>query len=86
MNIVFSGHIFEKCLHFIKILLVGPEFFHADGRTDGRTDTRTERQTDMTKLTVAFRNFANATKMTDGASTFSVVCCMLFYDIMSQIT
>jgi hypothetical protein len=25
-----------------------------------RTDTQTNRQTDMTKLTVAFRNFVNA--------------------------
>jgi len=32
---------------FMKIRLVGPELFHADGRTD------------MTKLIVAFRNFAN---------------------------
>jgi len=30
---------------------VGTELFHMDGQT-----------TDMTKLTVAFRNFANATK------------------------
>ena len=35
---------------FIKIRLVGAELFYADGRTD------------MTKLTVAFRNFANAPK------------------------
>jgi hypothetical protein len=34
------------------ILQVGDELFHADGRTD--------RQTDMTKLTFAFRIFANA--------------------------
>jgi hypothetical protein len=33
---------------------VGAELFHAEGRTD--------RQTDMTKLIVAFRNFANAPK------------------------
>jgi hypothetical protein len=33
---------------FMKILLVGVEFFHA------------ERRTDMTKLIVAFRNFVNA--------------------------
>jgi hypothetical protein len=33
---------------------VGAELFHADGRTDGRTD--------MTKLIVAFRNFAKAPK------------------------
>jgi len=30
---------------------VGAELFHANGR---------DRRTDMTKLTVAFRNFANA--------------------------
>jgi hypothetical protein len=34
----------------MKIRPVGVELFHADG------------QTDMTKLTVAFRNFANAPK------------------------
>jgi hypothetical protein len=37
---------------FIKICPVGAELFHAD------------RQTDMTKLIVAFRNFANAPKKT----------------------
>ena len=36
--------------NFVKILLVGAELFHADRRKD------------MTKLTVAFRNFANANK------------------------
>jgi hypothetical protein len=34
----------------MKIRPVGAELFHEDGRTD------------MTKLTVAFRNFANAPK------------------------
>ena len=34
----------------MKIHLVGAELFHADGRTDKK------------KLTVAFRNFANAPK------------------------
>jgi len=34
------------------------KLFHADGRTNGRM----ERQTDMTKLKVAFRSFANAPK------------------------
>ena len=34
---------------------VGAEFFHAGGWTDGQMDT----QTDMTKLIVAFHNFAN---------------------------
>jgi len=40
-----------------KIPLVEPELFHAEGWTDG--------QTDMTKLIVAFRNAANATKKVD---------------------
>jgi hypothetical protein len=40
--------------NFMKIRLVGAEMFHADGRTDEWTD--------MTKLIVAFRNFANAPK------------------------
>ena len=46
----------------IKICPVGAESFHADGQMDGRTDGRTNGQADMTKLTVAFRNFANAPK------------------------
>ena len=33
-----------------------------NGRTDGRTDERTDGRADMTKLIVAFRNFANAPK------------------------
>jgi hypothetical protein len=47
MKLQFSRQIFET----------GPveaELFHAEGRTD--------RQTDMKKLTVAFRSFANETK------------------------
>ena len=39
--------------NFMKIRPVRVEFFHADAETG--------RQTDMTKLIVAFRNFANAT-------------------------
>ena len=39
--------------NFIKILLVGTGFFHADGRTDGR-------YRDMMRLIVAFRSFAKA--------------------------
>jgi hypothetical protein len=38
----------------MKIRPVESELFHADGRTDGRAD--------MTKLIVAFRNFAKAPK------------------------
>jgi len=39
---------FAEYSHFMKILLVGAELFHADG------------QIDMTKLVVAFRSFAKA--------------------------
>jgi len=50
----------------MKIRPVGAEFFHAGGRTDG--------QTDMTKLTDAFRNSANAPKRgCDGTRTRNVV-------------
>ena len=38
----------------MKICPVGAELFHADGRMDG--------QTDVTKLIVAFRNFASSLK------------------------
>jgi len=44
-------------LHFMKIRPVGTELFRADGWTDG-----TKRKAEMTKLLVAFRNFANAPK------------------------
>jgi len=43
---------------FFKIHLVGAKLFHEDGRMDGRTHGRA----DVTKLVVAFRNFANAPK------------------------
>jgi hypothetical protein len=43
----------------MKIRPVGAEF-HADRQTDGRTD----RQTDMTKLTITFRNSPYAPKNT----------------------
>jgi len=36
----------------MKIRLAGAELFYADGQTEGRID--------MTKLIVAFRNFADA--------------------------
>jgi hypothetical protein len=42
----------------IKILSAGAEFLHSAGKTEERTD----RLTEMTKLIVAFCNFANATK------------------------
>jgi hypothetical protein len=40
--------------NLIKIRPVGAELFNADGQTDGKTD--------MTKLRVAFCNFAKALK------------------------
>ena len=49
--------IFEKkkqISRLIKIRPVGAELFHAGGRIDEKTD--------MTELTVAFRNFANVHK------------------------
>jgi hypothetical protein len=53
MTLELSRQIFKKnpqILNFMKIYPVGAGLFHADGRTD------------TTKLTVAFRNFANAPK------------------------
>jgi len=41
----------------MKIRPLGAELFHADRRTNG------DGRIDMTKLIVAFRNFANAPKM-----------------------
>ena len=60
MKTELSRQIFEniKISNFVKIRLVGAELVYADGSTDGRT----ERRTDMTKLTVAFRNFVKAPK------------------------
>jgi hypothetical protein len=45
----------------MKIRLVGAELFHADG------------QTEMTKLIIAFRNFANAPK---NCSFFPLFCAV----------
>ena len=47
---------------------VGAELLHVDWRTDGKTD--------MTKLIVAFRNFANATK-----NEFCIFISTVFYTI-----
>jgi hypothetical protein len=44
----------------MKVRLVGAELFHADRETDGRTE--------MTKLIVAFRNFAKRQKLHFGLS------------------
>ena len=56
MKLELSRQIFEKVSYteFHQICPVGAESFHADRQADGRTD--------MTKLIVAFRNFANTPK------------------------
>jgi hypothetical protein len=57
IKLEFSRKIFEKKLKYQvsqKIRPMGAELFHADGRKNTRTD--------MTKLIVAFRNYANAPK------------------------
>ena len=43
----------------IKCPPVRAQLLRANGRTHGRTDGRTDGKTDMTKLILAFRNFAN---------------------------
>jgi hypothetical protein len=53
--------------NFMKILPVGQESSHVEGRSIGRTDE----QRYMTKPTVAFRNFGNAPKRFDGRSNIS---------------
>jgi uncharacterized protein (DUF1330 family) len=55
----------------MKIRAVGAEFFHADGQADRRIG----RRTDMRKLIVAFRNFANAPKIHD-ASYYAIACSL----------
>ena len=50
----------------MKIRLLRAELFHADGLTDGQI----ERQSDMMKLIVAFRNFANTLKNSQFLSRF----------------
>jgi hypothetical protein len=60
MKLEFSGQIFEKysCIKLLKNAPVGAELFHADRQTKRQIDG----QTDMTKLIVAYRSFANAPK------------------------
>jgi hypothetical protein len=55
MNLeLFRQFLKDNEIYFMKISSVGAELFHADRQID--------RQTDMTKLTIVFRNFANAPK------------------------
>jgi hypothetical protein len=46
--------------NFMKVYTLEAELFRADGRMNGQT-------TDMAKIIVAFRNFANAAKLANGA-------------------
>ena len=48
----------------MKILLVGAEFFHEEGRKDGRTDGRMDRPISMTELTVIFASLLTQRKWT----------------------
>ena len=48
--------------NFMKIRPVGTELFHEEGQKVGQADGRKDGQTDMPKLIVVFRNFANGTK------------------------
>ena len=59
----------------MKIRPVGAELFHADGQTD--------EQTDMTKLKIALRNFANAPKNYLLSSCDSNVIIIIIIIIMS---
>jgi hypothetical protein len=55
---------------------VEAELLHGDCRIDTQASKQTDRQTDVTKVTVAFHNFANAPKnvtvMISTVSTLSV--------------
>ena len=80
MKIEFSQQIFEKYsyIKFHENVSSRSRVFPC-GRTDGRTDKREDRQTDMTKLIVAFRNFANAPK------NYNFTCYFVLVDRLSQI-
>ena len=59
VKLEFSGQIFEK---YTRIKFHGSPSCRSRVVACGRTDGRTNRLTDMTKLIVVFRNFANAPK------------------------
>ena len=52
---------------FIKIRILRADLFHGDGQTDTHTD--------MTKLIVTFRNFANAVAVFALISSYRLLCC-----------
>ena len=64
-----------QIISFIKIRPVGPELFHGGRQANGRMDG----WTDMTKLIVAFRNFATAPT---NQKHISLSITFSFYEIM----
>ena len=71
-----------KYYFFLKKRKVEDELFHEERKTDRWTDGRMDRQTNMTKLTVAFRYFANSPKnQLEGFRKFS-----LFYNLLITVT
>jgi len=63
MKFKFAQQIFDKCSN---VKFHGNRSYGRRVVPRGRTDTRTNGETDVTKLVVAFRNFANTTKFTEG--------------------
>lgn len=59
----------------MKILLVGAEFFHEEGRKDGRTNGQTDKHDGANGR---FCIFANATKMDINMEILAVTCRELF--------
>ena len=59
MKLKFSEQILKNTQrsNFMQLCPVGAELFNGDGQMDGQTG-----QTEMTKIIVAFRNFAKAPK------------------------
>jgi hypothetical protein len=64
VNLIISRNIFEKYsnIKFHENPTSGSRVLHADAGPGEGTETQTDTQTDITKLRVAFRNFANAPK------------------------
>ena len=73
LNLNFLDRFWKKVsdIKFNQIRSVGAELFHADGQTDGRTH--------ITKLIVAFRNFAKVPNKI--IAFFSFTCCYKIKDL-----
>jgi hypothetical protein len=86
MKLEFSRRIFEKSWnikfyenqsHGSRVVPCGQTVRQAGGRAGGRADGRTDGQTDVTKLIVAFRNFANTPENEYNNKTNK--CTIVFY-------